>query len=80
MDDLKDYKSTLIDKRELTSKLLQNIVDDDGGINGYNKFLEYNEAVIQSQNTELEVLERQFGHLTYNRKNIYASYQKLLTE
>ena len=80
MDNLKDYKSTLIDKRELTSKLLQNIVDDDGGINGYNKFLEYNEAVIQSQNTELEVLERQFGHLTYNRKNIFASYQKLVTE
>ncbi len=80
LNDLKAYKSTLIDKREITSNLLQNIVDDDGAINGYNKFLEYNEAVIQSQNADLEILERQFGHLTYNRKNIYASYQKLAAE
>src|SRR3989338_3984353 len=39
LDNLTAYKRAILDKRDITNKLLQSIIDDNGGLNGFIKFL-----------------------------------------
>ncbi len=79
LDNLSAYKRAIWDKRDITNKLLQNIVDDNGGLNGFIKFLSQkdNQAKIQSQNPDLDRLSKEFGDLINNRTTAYARFQGL---
>jgi hypothetical protein len=79
LDNLNAYKRAIGDKRAITNKLLQNIVADNGGLNGFIKFLSQkdNQAKIQSQNADLDRLAKEFGNLINDRKTAYACFQAL---
>jgi hypothetical protein len=79
LDNLSAYKRAIWDKRDITNKLLQNIVDDNGGLNGFIKFLRQkdNQAKIQSKNADLDGLAKEYGELTSKRKTAYARFQGL---
>jgi len=80
LNNLSTYKSAIMDKMIITNKLLQNIVDDNGGLKGFIKFLKDNLAKIQSQEADLDNLSKQFSDLDNNRKNAFAYYKKLAEE
>lgn len=79
LDHLGAYKRAIWDKRDIANKLLQNIVDDNGRLDGFIKFLRKkdNQAKIQSQNADLDRLAKEFGDLTNNRTTAYARFQGL---
>ena len=79
LDNLSAYKRAVWDKKDITNKLLQNIVDDNGGLNGFIKFLTQkdNQTKIQSQNADLDRLTKEFGTLINNRTTAYARFQGL---
>lgn len=58
----------------------KNIVDDNGGLNRFSKFLKDNQSKIQSQNTEIDRLTKQSDDLINSRKNAYVSYKELTGE
>jgi hypothetical protein len=80
LNNLSAYKRATRDKRKIINKLLQNIVDDNEGLNGFSKFLKDNQSKIQNQNAEIDRLTKQSDDLVNNRKNAYASYKELAGE
>ncbi|MEK7282008.1 MAG: hypothetical protein AAB037_06645 [Chloroflexota bacterium] len=79
LDNLSAYKRAIWDKRDITNKLLQNIIDDNGGLNGFIKLLSQkdNQAKIKNQNADLDRLGKEFGALINNRTTAYARFQGL---
>ena len=79
LDNLSAYKRAIWDKRDITNKLLQNVVDDNGGPSGFINFLSQknNQTKITSQNTDLDRLSKEFGDLINNRTTAYARFQGL---
>jgi len=79
LDNLRAYKRAIGDKRDITNKLLQNIIDDNGGLNRFIKLFSQkdNQSKIQSQNADLDRLAKEFGNLTNNRTTAYARFQEL---
>lgn len=79
LDDLGAYKRAIEDKRNMTNKLLQNIVDDNGGLNGFNNFLNQgsNRTIILSQKSDLDRLSKEFGELIRKRTTAYARFYGL---
>lgn len=78
LDNLSVYKRTIRDKRYITYKLLQNIVYDNGGLNGFINFLSQKDiqVIIQSQNADLDRSAKDFGDMVNNRITAYARYQE----
>ncbi len=79
LDNLSAYKRSIWDKRDITNKLLQNIVDDNGGLNGFINFLSQkdNQAKIQSQNADLDRLSKEFDNLVNDRTTAYTRFRGL---
>ena len=79
LDNLSAYKKAIGDKRDITNKLLQNVVDENGGINGFINFSSQknNQTKITSQNTDLDRLSKEFGDLHNKRISAYARFQGL---
>lgn len=79
---LSAYKRAIWDKRDITNKLLQNIVDDNGGLNGFIKFLSQkdNQTKIQSQYSDLDRLAKESGDLINKRTTAYARFRGLEPE
>jgi len=80
LNTLSAYKRAVWDKRDISNKLLHNIVDDNGGLTGFIKFLKDNQTKIQNYDADLDRLAKQFGDLVNNRKNTYASYKEFAQE
>jgi len=79
LDNLNAYKRAIYDKRDITAKLLKNIIDDNGGLDGFINFLSQkdNQAKIQGQNSDLERLMKNFNDLSGSRATAYARFQGL---
>ena len=79
LDNLSACKKAIGDKRDITNKLLQNVVDENGGINGFINFSSQknNQTKITSQNTDLDRLSKEFGDLHNKRISAYARFQGL---
>ena len=79
LDNLSACKKAIGYKRDITNKLLQNVVDENGGINGFINFSSQknNQTKITSQNTDLDRLSKEFGDLHNKRISAYARFQGL---
>ncbi len=79
LDNLIALKRTIKHKRELTKGLLQNIIDDDGGLDGFIKILNQKEYQARTlyQNTDLERLSKYSNDLTNKRITVYTNFQRL---
>lgn len=77
LDNLRAYKRAIGEKRDITDTLLQSVVDEHGGLNGFINFLKNNQTKIPSQNSDLERLSKESGGLINNRITAYARFQGL---
>lgn len=77
LDNLSAYKRAIVQKRDIIDTLLQNVVDDKGGLNGFNSCLKNNQTKITSQNADLDRLSKEFNDLINNRTTAYARFQGL---
>ena len=79
LENLNACKRAIWDKGEITNKLLQKIVDDNGGLNGFiNSSGQKNKQTkITIQNTDLDRLSREFGDIRDKRISAYARFQGL---
>ena len=77
LENLSSCKRAIWNKRDVTNKLLQKVIDDNGGLNGFIDFLNQknNQTKIQGQNSDLDRLSKEFGDLHDNRTVAYARFQ-----
>lgn len=79
LDNVNDYRATILEKREMVADLLQNIIDENGKTNGFNHFLtqEENQIKIQNQNIALENLPEKFNEISNKRETTFARFEGL---
>lgn len=79
LENLNACKRAIWDKGDVTNKLLQKIVDDNGGLNGFinSSGQKNNQTKITIQNTDLDRLSREFGEIRDKRISAYARFQGL---
>jgi len=79
LDNLIAYKRSIWDKRNITAKLLQKIIDNNGELAEFVDFLdqEDNQIKIQNQNKDLEKLSKNFNDLRSNHATAYARFRGL---
>ena len=79
LENLSACKKAFWDKIDVTNKLLQKVVDDNGGLNGFINFSSQknNQTKITSQNPDLDRWSKEFGDLHDSRTVAYARFQGL---
>lgn|GEM_PF-2563043 len=79
LENLNVCKRAIWDKRDITNELLQKIIDDNGGLNGFinSSSPKNNQAIITIQNDDLDRLSKEFGDIRDKRISAYARFQGL---